>query len=32
MRKIVIIDGYVANSGDLSWDKLKELAKETPNR
>ncbi len=29
MRKIVIIDGYVANSGDLSWDKLKELGELT---
>ncbi len=25
MKKIVILDGYVANSGDLSWDALKEL-------
>ena len=24
MKKIVIIDGYVANSGDLSWDGLRE--------
>lgn len=29
MRKIVIIDGYVANSGDLSWDGLKEIGELT---
>lgn len=23
MKKIVVLDGYVANSGDLSWDALK---------
>ncbi|WP_300632069.1 D-2-hydroxyacid dehydrogenase [uncultured Duncaniella sp.] len=29
MKKIVILDGYVANSGDLSWDALKELGELT---
>lgn len=29
MKKIVIIDGYVANSGDLSWDGLKEVGELT---
>lgn len=28
-EKIVIVDGYVANSGDLSWDKLKEVGELT---
>jgi len=23
--KIVVLDGYATNPGDLSWDKLKEL-------
>ena len=25
MMKIVILDGYTSNPGDLNWDKLKEL-------
>lgn len=25
MRKIVVLDGYLVNPGDLSWDKLREL-------
>lgn len=25
MRKIVVLDGYAANPGDLSWDALKQL-------
>ena len=29
MKKIVILDGYVANSGDLSWDALKDLGELT---
>lgn len=29
MKKIVILDGYVANSGDLSWDALNELGELT---
>lgn len=29
MKKIVILDGYVANPGDLSWDKLKEFGELT---
>ena len=29
MEKIVILDGYVANSGDLSWDALKEFGELT---
>ncbi|MCM1076890.1 MAG: D-2-hydroxyacid dehydrogenase [Bacteroides sp.] len=29
MEKIVILDGYVANSGDLSWDALKQLGELT---
>ena len=24
-RKIVILDGYAANPGDLSWDSLKKF-------
>ena len=29
MMKIVILDGYTANPGDLSWDSLKELGEVT---
>lgn len=29
MKKIVILDGYVANSGDLSWSALEELGQLT---
>ena len=29
MIKIVILDGYTANPGDLSWDRLKELGELT---
>ena len=29
MEKIVILDGYVANSGDLSWDALKKFGELT---
>lgn len=29
MKKIVIIDGYVANSGDLSWEGLKDAGELT---
>lgn len=29
MRKIVIVDGYVANSGEFSWDELKEIGELT---
>lgn len=29
MKKIIIIDSYVANSGDLSWDGLKEAGELT---
>lgn len=29
MRKIVILDGYVANSGDLSWDALSQYGELT---
>ena len=29
MEKIIILDGYVANSGDLSWEPLKELGELT---
>lgn len=29
MKKIVILDGYVANSGDLSWDALNKLGELT---
>ena len=25
-RKIVVLDGYAANPGDISWDPLRELA------
>ncbi|MDR0988651.1 MAG: D-2-hydroxyacid dehydrogenase [Prevotellaceae bacterium] len=25
MKKIVVLDGYAANPGDLSWEKMKEL-------
>lgn len=28
-KKIVILDGYVANSGDLSWDRLKKYGELT---
>ena len=27
--KIVVLDGYTENPGDLSWDALKELGKVT---
>ena len=29
MEKIIILDGYVANSGDLSWEPLRELGELT---
>lgn len=29
MRKIVVLDGYTLNPGDLSWDRLKELGELT---
>ena len=26
MKKIVVLDGYTLNPGDLSWDALKKIA------
>ena len=29
MKKIVILDGYASNPGDLSWDELKNMGELT---